>query len=139
LTRPAYLFDTNAISETRRKIPDAVFTSFLSRVGESPIYISVLTLGELRKGIAKKRRTDTLAADALAAWVHGIELRFAGDILPVTQDIANIWGDLSADRPRAAVDTLLAATAISHDLTVVTRNTVDFVDLPVKIVTPWEG
>jgi len=134
-----YLFDTNAISETRRKMPDTGFAAFLEKIGDAPIFISVLTLGELRKGVAKKRRADTIAADALGVWVNGIESRFAGNIVPVTGDIAQVWGELTADRPRSAVDTLIAATAIVHGLTVVSRNVTDFEDLPVRLVTPWEG
>lgn len=134
-----YLFDTNVISETRRKIPDPGFAAFLAQIGDAPIFMSVLTLGELRKGVAKKRRTDTIAADALATWVNGMESRFTGNVLPVTGEVARVWGELSADRPRSAIDTLIAATAIVHGLTVVSRNVTDFEGLPVRVLTPWEG
>ncbi len=132
-----YLFDTNAVSETRRRVPDAGFSTFLEQLERAPIFLSVLTMGELRKGVANKHRTDKFAAEALAEWVDGIEARYANHILPVTGAIARLWGELSADRPRSAVDTLIAATAIVHDLTVVTRNTVHFADLPMKLQSPW--
>jgi predicted nucleic acid-binding protein len=118
-------------------MPDAGFSTFLDQVGRTPIFVSVLTMGELRKGVANKRRTDPRAADALAEWVDGIEAKYANHILPVASAIARRWGELSADRPRSAIDTLIAATAIVHGLTVVTRNTVHFADLPVKLQNPW--
>jgi toxin FitB len=136
--RLQYLLDTNVLSETRKKLADERVLSFLSGVEPSALYISVLTLGELRKGVAKKNRSDREAAKRLAAWVEGLELSFADRILGVDLATAKLWGELSAQRPRPVVDTLLAATAVSHQLTLVTRNLSDVQDIPVKVLDPWK-
>lgn len=135
----AYLLDTNVLSETRRKKADSGVIAFLEATDSSALYLSVLTLGELRKGIAVKRRSDPAAARALAAWVEGLEFGFADRILPVDAAVARLWGDWSADRPRPVIDTLLAATAATHSLTFVTRNTCDVAGLSVKVHNPWAG
>lgn len=133
----SYLLDTNAISETRLKVRDTEFDAFFSTLQPSMLYVSVLTLGELRKGVANRRRKDTTGAIALERWVNRVEEEFAERTLQVDRAIAKLWGELSAGRTRPAIDTLLAATAIHHDLTVITRNVTDFSDLPVRWVSPW--
>ena len=132
-----YLLDTNILSETRRKQPDARVTSFLSGIDDSALYISVLTLGELRKGVAIKERSDPASARLLTTWVDGLELGFADHILGIDAAIASLWGELSAGRPRPVIDTLLAATAIVHNLTLVTRNTTDVQGIKVRVLDPW--
>jgi predicted nucleic acid-binding protein len=134
-----YLLDTNVLSETRRKKADERVMGFLAGTETSALYISVLTLGELRKGVALKRRTDPDAAARLAGWVEGLELSFADRILGIDAATARLWGDWSAERPRPVVDTLLAATAAVRDLTLVTRNASDVQDLRVKVLDPWKG
>lgn len=134
----AYLLDTNVVSETRKKMPDAGVIAFLNSVDSAALYLSVLTVGELRKGIAAKRRTDLPAAKSLAVWAQGLEVGFSDRILNIDAAIARLWGEWSADRPRSVVDTLLAATAVVHGLTLVTRNTRDAEGLPVKLINPWE-
>ena len=133
----AYLLDTNVLSETRRKKADPGVMAFLEAIDSSALYVSVLTLGELRKGIAAKRRTDLTAARSLAGWLEGLEFGFADRILGVDAAVARLWGEWSADRPRPVIDTLLAATAAEHGLTFVTRNTRDISGLPVKVHCPW--
>lgn len=132
-----YLLDTNILSETRRKAPDENVIAFVTNTNPSALYLSVLTLGELRKGIALKQRTDLSAAAALAAWVDGLEYGFADRILGIDIATARLWGELSAQRPRPVVDTLLAATAIAHNLTLVTRNTADVEDIDVTLLNPF--
>jgi toxin FitB len=133
----AYLLDTNVLSETRKKKADAGVIAFLQATDSSELYLSVLTVGELRKGIAQKKRTDPTAAKVLGTWVEGLESGFADRILPIDTAIARLWGDWSGDRPRSVIDTLLAATAVQHSLTLVTRNTRDVSGLPVKTHNPW--
>jgi predicted nucleic acid-binding protein len=101
----------------------------------------VLTLGELRKGVAalKLRDPDPNAANRLAVWVEGIEAGFSDRILGIDAATARLWGAWSAERPRPVVDTLLAATAVVNDLTLVTRNIRDVRDTPVKLHDPWTG
>ena len=138
MSAPAgYLLDTNVVSETRRKKADAGVLAFLRGVDSSSLYLSVLTVGELRKGLAAKRRDDPAAAKALAAWVEGLEVGFADRILGIDAAVARLWGEWSADRPRPVVDTLLAATAETYGLTFVTRNTGHVRGLPVKVLNPW--
>lgn len=138
MTRPAqYLLDTNILSETRKKQADEKVVAFLTSADPSSIYISILTLGELRKGVAQKRRTDPATAAALAAWVDGLEFGFANHILAVDTATAKVWGELSAQRPRPVIDTLLAATAIVHELTFVTRNTSDVDDIDMTLLNPF--
>jgi len=132
-----YLLDTNILSETRKKQTDGRVISFLSTAEPSALYISVLTLGELRKGVALKGRSDNDAAQKIAAWVDGLEFSFGDRILGISAATARLWGELSAQRPRPVIDTLLAATAIVNELTFVTRNTSDVQDIGLKLLDPW--
>ena len=137
--RVEYLLDTNVLSETRRKQADGRVMAFLAGAEPSALYISVLTLGELRKGVAQKRRTDAEAADRLAGWVDGLEFSFADRIVGIDAATARLWGEWSAERPRPVVDTLLAATAAARGLTLVTRNASDVEGLKVAVLDPWKG
>jgi predicted nucleic acid-binding protein len=134
-----YLLDTNFVSETRKPRPDLGVLAFLKSNDPNSSFISVLTLGELRKGVAAKklRDPDPNAASRLALWVEGLEVSFADRILGIDAATARLWGDWSGQRPRPVVDTLLAATAVLHDLTLVTRNIRDVRGLPVKLHDPW--
>ena len=135
--RLQYLLDTNILSETRKKQADERVMSFLSDAEPSALFVSVLSLGELRKGVALKTRSDADAAKRLGAWVDGLEFSFGERILGIDAAIARQWGELSAQRSRPVVDTLLAATALVHKLTLVTRNINDVHDLGVKLLDPW--
>jgi len=136
----AYLLDTNVLSETRKRKADPGVIAFLEAADASSLFISVLTLGELRKCIALKKLKgpDPDAAKRLAAWVEGLEFSFADRILGIDAPTAVLWGDWSGERPRPVVDTLLAATASLHKLTLVTRNLRDMRGLPVKLLDPWK-
>jgi hypothetical protein len=136
--RLEYLLDTNVLSETRKKKADAGVIAFLQAAEASTLYISVLTLGELRKGVAKKKREDAEMAKRLADWVDGLEYSFADRILGIDAATARLWGDWSSERPRPVVDTLLAATAVLHGLTLVTRNVRDVRGIAVKLLDPWK-
>jgi len=135
--RIRYLLDTNILSETRKKRADERVLAFLSNATPSALYLSCLSLGELRKGVALKLKSDASAAKAIAGWVDGLETNFADRILGVDTASAKLWGEWSAHRPRPVVDTLLAATAVVHELVFVTRNESDVQDLPVKVLNPW--
>ncbi len=136
--RPRYLLDTNVISETRKNQANPHVLSFLSGAEPSSLFLSVLTIGELRKGVAIKRRRDVPNAKKLGAWVDGLESTFANHILDIDAIAAKLWGELSAQRTRPVIDTLLAATALAHGLILVTRNTNDVSDTKVKLLNPWE-
>ena len=134
-----YLLDTNFISETRKIRSNAGVTAFLSATDTAGLFLSVLTLGELRKGVEAKRRTDSVTAASLGVWVDGIETTFADRVLPVDAAAARLWGELSASRSLPVVDTLIAATAITRGLTLVTRNTRDVAATGVLLLDPWQG
>ncbi len=134
-----YLLDTNVISETRKSRADNGVIAFLSAADSAGLFLSVLTLGELRKGVEAKRRTDSLAADQLGAWVDGLERIFADRVLSVDAATARRWGELSAGKSLPVIDTLIAATAISRGLTLVTRNTRDVQSTGVPLVDPWQA
>jgi hypothetical protein len=132
-----FLIDTNVISEARRKSPQAV--NWLRQVAPGHVHLSVITLGEIMRGIALKQRTDPQAASHLAQWLHLLRVDHADHILPITDQIAVEWGRLAAQRPRGDADGLIAATARVHDLILVTRNVADFEDTGVSVINPWDA
>ena len=135
-----YLFDTNVLSETWKPKANLGVIEFVRSTEPTSAFISVLTIGELRKGVAAKklRDPDPNAAARLAAWVDGLEFSFADRSLGIDTATAKLWGEWSGERPRPVVDTLLAATAVKNDLTLVTRNLRDVRGIPVKLLDPWE-
>jgi predicted nucleic acid-binding protein len=134
-----YLLDTNVVSETRKARADQGVMAFLSAADKAGLFLSVLTLGELHKGVEARRRTDPVAADRLAVWVSGVETNFADRVLPIDAATATRWGELSAHRNLPVIDTLIAATALAHGLTLVTRNTRDVESTGVPLVDPWHA
>ena len=133
----AYLLDTNVISETRKRKANPGVRAFLDACDTSILFLSVLTLGELYKGVEKKRREDPEAADSIAEWVKGVEQSYRLNIVGINAATAQLWGEWSSGRSRPVVDTLLAATAVQHRLTFVTRNGRDVDGLPVTVLNPW--
>jgi len=138
-----FLLDTNVISELVRPQPARRVTEWMEAADEDLLYLSVLTLGEIRKGAALlaqgKRRTQ------LETWLE-VELpeRFSNRVLPIDAVVADRWGLLASEaqrrgKPLAVIDGLLAATAIHHNLTVVSRNAADFMDAQVQVLNPWEA
>ena len=130
-----YLVDTNVLSEARRGSREA--HSWLRSVDPSSIYLSVITLGEIMRGIALKERIDKRGAGPLMVWLERLRHDYGNRILPITDRIALEWGRLSAERPRGMADGLIAATAIVHAKIIVTRNIADFPDTRVPVVDPW--
>lgn len=138
-----YLLDTNCISEAVRVRPDPQVEKWMQAVDQELLYLSVLTLGEIRKGIARlgqgARRTR------LETWLGSeVHARFSGRILSIDAAIADRWGWLTAEarrkgQPFPIIDLLLAATAIHHNLTLVTRNTTDFTGNSLSILNPWKA
>lgn len=133
-----YLVDTNVVSEGRRKRGDPRVAAFMRGLHGEPVFISVLTLGELRKGAELRRRNDAPGAAALDRWIADVETEYSERTLPVDQPVADLWGRLAAIRSRPVIDGLIAATAMANELTLVTRNTRDFADIGVALVNPWE-
>ncbi|HEX2885521.1 type II toxin-antitoxin system VapC family toxin [Vineibacter terrae] len=131
-----YLVDTNVVSEARRGTRKAV--SWLRSVDPQSVHLSVITLGEISRGIALKQNSDPRTAAHLAEWLRKLRHDHGDRILPITDQIAVEWGRLTAQRPRGDADGLIAATAIVHDLIVVTRNVADFGDSGASTVNPWD-
>ena len=132
-----YLVDTNVLSELRRPKRSPAVVEWFSSVHAEDLFLSVLTLGELRRGIESLRNTDPTAANALERWLTGICEDFSEKILPVDATVAQHWGRLSMRQPLPSIEGLLAATAAVHDLTIVTRNTADFERSGVAILNPF--
>jgi predicted nucleic acid-binding protein len=138
-----FLLDTNCISELVSPKPEPRVLNWMEAADEATLYLSVLTIGEIRKGVAGltqgKRRTQ------LETWLEvDLQARFSGRIMPIDRAIADRWGLLTAEatrkgNPLSVIDGLLAATALRHNLTVVSRNSSDFSNTPVPVLNPWEA
>lgn len=134
----SYLLDANVLSELRRRAPNADVVEWAGGKPAATLYLSVLTLGEIRRGIETVR--DARRRASLGDWLEAELPRFfTGRILDVSSAVADRWGRLlaAAKRPVAAIDGLLAATALHHDLVLVTRNARDFAGLGVRLENPW--
>lgn len=138
-----YLLDTCVLSEFTRRRPDQQVVHWLSTTDEDALFLSVLTIGEIQHGI--ERLDDSPRKSELRAWLMDELLpRFRGRVLPLDVQTLLVWGELTArlerqGRPLPVVDGLLAATALAHDLILVTRNHTDFALTGVRIFSPWEG
>jgi len=134
-----YLLDTNVVSELARPKPNPAVVDWFAHKPAESLYLSVLTLGEIRKGIAKlpdgprKRNLSDWLAHDLPSW-------FSNRILTIDAGVAECWGNLQAQasRPLPAIDSLLAATAIQHSLCLVTRNVRDFAHPGLTVFNPWQ-
>jgi len=136
-----FLLDTNVISELIKPRPELRVKDWIDATDEALLFLSVLTLGEIRKGIVKLRSPGRQAT--LERWLVGdLGQRFAGRILPIDQGVADRWGRLTGEaasrsQPLPVIDSLLAATALHHDLTLVTRDIGDLARLHVSVFNPW--
>jgi len=138
----SYLLDTNVISELISKRPNKRVVEWLDRLDPNTIYLSVITIGEIRKGIEKlppsKRR------ERIKEWLESdLLLRFQGRILEITKEVMLIWGELTGrlekeGRPITAIDSLIAAIALQGNYRLVTRNEHDFRYTGVTIINPWK-
>ncbi len=135
----SYLVDTNVLFELRRKEPNPRVVAWFEEQPATTLYISVLTLGEIQKGIEALRKSKRKLK--LLDWLDTeLPAFFAGRILPIDEEVADRWGRLlaAAGRPLPAIDSLLAATALTHGLALVTRNVDDFPHPDLEIINPWE-
>lgn len=136
----SYLIDTNVLSELRRKQADARVVAWIQARPRQSLYLSVLSLGEIQKGI--EGVGDAAFRQTLADWLEvDLPNYFVGRVLAIDHQVADRWDRVqaSAGRTLPAIDGLLAATALQHDLVLVTRNAKDFEGLGVPLVNPWEA
>ena len=132
-----YLLDTNVISAFRTKTGQARLRPWLLRVGPEEFYLSVMTVGEVQRGIEKLRRTDASEATKIEDWLAHIRTSFAARILPVDETAALQWGRFGQKARGDHADALIAATALSRGMVLVTRNTKDFEPRGVQVVNPF--
>jgi predicted nucleic acid-binding protein len=134
-----YLLDTNFISELRKEDRANRGVQAWALANDAGLCaLSVITLGEIRRGVEDMRRKDTQQAQVIETWLGKIRSDFESNILPITFEIADRWGHLISTTRLPAQDLLLAATALEHDLTVITRNTADFEGSGARIHNPWK-
>jgi len=134
-----YLLDTNVISELVSAKPNKQVLSWFEQIPTNTLFLSVLTLGEIRKGIEKVQEGQR--KNKLLIWLeHELTDMFGERILPISLEIADRWGKLQGQvkRTMPAIDSLIAATVLHHDMALVTRNGVDFEDFPgLEVINPW--
>lgn len=138
-----FLLDTNAVSAWKRPRPDTGLVQWLTAVDEDCVFLSVVTLAELRRGV--EMMPPGARRDLFDAWlVQDVTDRFSSRLLPVDAETADLWGRAmmrgrSVGRPTSPMDAFIAATAERHDLTLVTHNTSDFDVLGIRLLNPWTG
>ncbi|HMJ08809.1 MAG TPA: type II toxin-antitoxin system VapC family toxin [Pyrinomonadaceae bacterium] len=137
----SYLLDTNVISEPSRKRPDQKVLQWLASVEDGETYLSALTVGEMKKGAVKLSSGRNSAL--VQGYVEKVRNRFVGRILSITEDTFLVWGRMIAEFEqkgivRPILDSLLEATALEHDLVLVTRNVRNFHGSSVTILNPWD-
>jgi toxin FitB len=131
------LLDTMVLSELRKARPNAGVITFLKGQNPQSTFISALTIGEIELGIERQRGPDPAFAERLSHWLVLTELQFADNILPVTAAIAKLWGRLSAQTGNNGIDNLIAATALCHNLSVVSRNVKHFEPTGARVFNPF--
>jgi predicted nucleic acid-binding protein len=135
----SYLIDTNVISELRKGArADLRVVDWFAGLAEDDLYLSVLTVGEIRKGIERIRLRDRRAAASLERWLHEVIDAHRDRILPIDQMVAEEWGRLNVPDPLPVVDGLLAATAAVHGLVLATRNVKNLLRTGVSLLNPFE-
>ncbi|MDP8939671.1 MAG: type II toxin-antitoxin system VapC family toxin [Actinomycetota bacterium] len=138
-----YLIDTNVISEVKSRSPEPKVIEWLASVRLSQSYLSAITVGEIQKGISGLPR-ETRRREELSRWIEDDVLEtFSGRVLALDVAVMRAWGRLTADlqargNTMGLMDSLIAATAVHHGLTLVTRNEADFQNTPVDVINPWK-
>lgn len=133
-----YLLDTNVVSELRKRQPDPHVLAWYGGIVSADLFISVLTVGEIRLGIERLRRKDITQANLLEQWLRGLQVAYADHIVDVDTGIAEQWGQLNVPDPLPVIDGLLAASAHVRGWTLVTRNTADLARCGVPIINPFD-
>jgi toxin FitB len=135
----AFLLDTNVLSELRKKRKtDSKVQGWFGSVESEDLFTSVIVVGEIRRGIEKIRPTDSVFASRLELWLRRLQAEYQDRILSITEEIAEFWGTICPNDPLTEPDGLIAATALHHGMTLVTRNVEQVQRSGVKLLNPWE-
>ncbi|CAG7856525.1 hypothetical protein MCAMS1_01044 [biofilm metagenome] len=134
-----YLLDTDILSALRKKRRDPKLEKWFAANRAADFYLSVVTVGEIQRGISRQQSVDPAFASALSNWLEGLLVHYGGRVLPLTVGIARRWGKLSAELGHHGADLMIAATALEHNLTVITRNTTYFEPTRVAVINPFVG
>jgi predicted nucleic acid-binding protein len=134
----SYLLDTNIVSELRKRNPDSQVLAWYGTVRPEDLYLSVLTIGEIRRGVEQLRRRDPVRAARMEWWLTGLRTSYRNRILEVDANIAEEWGRINVPNPLPVIDGVLAASAIVRGWTLVTRNVRDVKRCGVRLLNPFE-
>lgn len=132
-----FLLDTNVVSEIRRQRPNYGVADWFDTVRASDLFLSALVVGEIRQGIERLAARKPARAEVLEKWLEQLVNTYGDRIAPVTTEVAEVWGRLNAKEPLPVVDGLIAATALAHDWTLVTRNVRDVESTGVRVLNPF--
>jgi predicted nucleic acid-binding protein len=138
-----YLIDTCVMSECIKKTPNSRIENWFNQQQPENLFLSSLTIAEIKSGIYKIRISQPTRSNALKHWLNKIEIDFSTRILPITDEVLNQWAEITADaqlqgKKMQVMDSLIAATAYTHKLILVTRNVDDFAAAPIEILNPYE-
>ena len=133
-----YLLDTNVVSEARKRNGSLQVKNWIAAAHGPTLYLSSLTVGEIRCGVELRRRRDPDQVTVLERWLHSLQRQFGDRVIPVTMEAAEEWGRLNAIRPLPTTDGLIAATARVNGWTLVSRNIKDFDGTGVSVVNPFD-
>lgn len=135
----AFLLDTNVVSELRKSSPNPRVVAWQAAHSRAAVYLSTVVIGEIRRGIERLRPRDPKQARVLDRWLNGLTTTYVDRLLPVTMEVADEWGRMSAiPEPPPVIDGLMAATARVHNLTLVTRNVADVARTGIPVINPFD-
>ena len=135
----SFLLDTNVVSEILKQAPDAGVASWFDSVAPDSLFLSVLVVGEIRHGIESLARRDPAQAEIFERWLGQLVGGYGDRLIPISERIAQVWGRLNVPDPVPVVDGLMAATALVHDWTLVTRNVGHVRSTGVRLLNPFAG
>lgn len=135
----SFLLDTNVVSEIRKKVPNAGVAAWFASVSASELFLSVLVVGEIRQGVDRLARRHPVQAETFERWLAQLVDAYGDRVVPVTAEVAQAWGRLNVPDPLPVVDGLLAATALVHGWTLVTRNVGDVASSGARLLNPFTG
>lgn len=138
-----YLIDTCVLSECIKKSPNSCVENWFNQQQSENLFLSCLTIAEIKSGIYKIRTSQPKRSNELKHWLNTIEIKFSTRIFPITDEVLNHWSEITADaqlqgKKMQVMDSLIAATAYTHKLILVTRNVDDFAVAPIEILNPYE-